>query len=540
MKKRQSLRLLCSYVWQYKKQVAVPMVLGAIAALLSVGFSLLLRALINGAVSGVAPKALLMLGAWVLLAIVLQTLLSAASEWNGTRLRVLITNEIKADMFSKISRAEYRAQNAFHSGDLMTRIGRDVPHVTSFLLDALPLMLTLSVQFLASLIVLFMLDRIMCAIALAAGPLLLLISVFFGRKIRGLQKNVMKKEGEQTGFLQEALQNMTLIRAFSVQGHHEKKLRALQEHYKEAMLARTKVSLWSKCMLGLLSWAAYIAAFSWAVFRLYHKTIGFGDVTAFLQLSAGVRDPLTGMAPIYAALLTALASIERMEEILLLQEEEEGEKPKDGAFLQIRGENISFSYTPEKPVLENLSFCIPKGTFWGICGPSGQGKTTLMYLLLGLLKPQKGTLVWEGEQSIPISAATRNLFSYVPQGNTLFSGTVRENVLFGEEKSQEEIEAALSCACALEFVKTLPQGIDTVIGEKGVGLSEGQAQRIAIARAILRGKDILLLDEAASALDEATEKALVQNIKAHYRDKTVIWITHRKSIAALCDAVLEV
>lgn len=540
MKKRRGLRLLLSYVGRYKKYIVVPTVFGTASALLSVGFSLLLRALINGAVSGVAPKALLMLGAWVLLAIVLQTLLSAASEWMGAKLRISVTNEIKADMFSKISGAEYRAQGAFHSGDLMTRIGRDVPHVTSFLLDALPLMFTLSVQFLASLIVLFMLDRIMCAIALAAGPLLLLMSVFFGRKIRGLQKNVMKKEGEQTGFLQEALQNMTLIRAFSMQGHHEKKLHALQEDYKEAVLARTKVSLLSKCMLGLLSWAAYIAAFSWAVFRLYNKTIGFGDVTAFLQLSAGVRDPLTGMAPIYAAMLTALASIERMEEILLLEEEEKGKKPTDGTFLQIRGENLYFSYTPEKPVLDNLSFCIQKGTFLGICGPSGQGKTTLLYLLLGLLKPQRGTLVWEGEQSIPISAATRSLFSYVPQGNTLFSGTVRENVLFGEEKTEKEIEAALSCACALDFVEKLPQGVDTVIGEKGVGLSEGQAQRIAIARAILRGKDILLLDEAASALDEATEKALVQNIKAYYKEKTVIWITHRKSIAALCDAVLEV
>lgn len=540
MEKRRGLRLLLSYVGRYKKHIAVPTVFGAASALLSVGFSLLLRALINSTVSGVAPKELLSLGVWVLLAIALQTILTAVSEWIGAKLRICVTNEIKADMFSKISRGEYRAQSVFHSGDLMTRIGRDVPHVTSFLLDALPLMFTLSVQFLASLIVLFMLDSVMCAIALAAGPVLLLLSVFFGRKIRGLQKNVMKKEGEQTGFLQEALQNMTLIRAFSMQGHHEKKLRALQEDYKEAVLARTKVSLLSKCMLGLLSWAAYIAAFSWAVYRLYNKTIGFGDVTAFLQLSAGVRDPLTGMAPIYAAMLTALASIERMEEILLLQEEDKGENPTDGAFLQIRGENISFSYTPEKPVLENLSFCIPKGTFLGICGPSGQGKTTLMYLLLGLLKPQKGVLMLEGEGVASISAATRCFFSYVPQGNTLFSGTVRENVLFGEEKTEDEIEAALSCACALDFVKKLPQGADTVIGEKGVGLSEGQAQRIAIARAILRGKEILLLDEAASALDEATEKRLVQNIKQAYRDKTVIWITHRKSISVLCDAVLEV
>jgi ABC-type multidrug transport system fused ATPase/permease subunit len=342
--------------------------------------------------------------------------------------------------------------------------------------------------------------------------------------------------------MQESLQHKTIVKTLEQSDGMIGRLAKWQEQLFGEVIVRTRFSILSRGLVSMGFSAGYLTAFIWGVFSIQGGAITFGVMTAFLQLVGRIQRPLADLARMIPTLVSALTSTERLIELEELPKEPVGDAVCMEGVAGVRFSDVSFMYADgEEEVLTHLNEDFAPGSMTAVLGETGAGKTTLIRLILALVRPTAGRVaMYDAEREVEVSPQTRSNLVYVPQGNTLFSGTIRDNLLLGRpDATDEQLWEVLRASCA-EFVLSLPEGLDTKCGEQGGGLSEGQAQRIAIARAILRGKDILLLDEAASALDEATEKALVQNIKAYYKEKTVIWITHRKSIAALCDAVLEV
>ncbi len=443
-------------------------------------------------------------------------------------------------MLDRILRSEWHGRESFHSGDVLNRLEQDVNQVVTFLTETIPSSLSVLAMFIGAFFVLFSMDRMLALITVAIIPIFILVSRTYVGRMRKLTRQVRDSDSKVQSVLQETIQNRMLIKTLESDAIMVNKLEDTQSELRHRVVRRTRFSVFSGVIVNFGFALGYLIAFLWAAIRMSEHTLTFGGMTAFLQLVNRIQTParnLTKLAPAFVAVFTAAERLMELEENPL---EEQGEPIFLNAPCGIRLRGVTYAYSrKERTIIKDLNFDFSPGSCTAVLGETGAGKTTLIRLLLALVLPKSGTVeIYNPTETQTLSPLMRCNFVYVPQGNTLMSGTIRDNLLLGNiSATDEEIIEALHKSCA-DFVMELPDGLDTVCSESGGGLSEGQAQRIGIARALLRNRSIMLFDESTSALDSETERRLLQNILASH-DKTIIFITHRLTVVDYCDQTLR-
>lgn len=463
-----------------------------------------------------------------------------ARVWVKNILGVRARNRMQLLMLDRLLRSEWRSKSRFHSGDVINRLEQDVNTVVDFLTETLPNTVSVLAMFAGAFCYLFLMDVYLACITVAILPVFMLLSRIYVGHMRKYTRQVRTSDSRIQGILQETVQYRMLIKTLEANGQMLDRLDDTQTELRSRVRRRTVFSVFSNLVLQFGFALGYIIAFLWSALRLYHHTITFGQMTAFLQLVFRIQNPardLTKLAPAFVSVFTAA---ERLMELEDVPEEQQGEPLEMQGPCGVRLNDVCYAYENDEKVIDHLTFDFQPGTSTAILGETGAGKTTLIRLILALLHPQEGRVeIYDRQSSMEVSPLHRCNFVYVPQGNTLLSGTIRENLLLGNPQATDQMMIeALHRSCA-DFVLDLPDGLDTVCSERGGGLSEGQAQRITIARALLRDKQIMLFDEATSSLDPETERQLLQNILATH-DKTILFITHRMAVVDFCDHTLRV
>lgn len=464
------------------------------------------------------------------------------------KLNTNISNDIRADLFEQILDVSWLELSKYQNGDMLSRFNQDIETVGSNAVSWLPAVVIAFYHFLATFLVLFYYDKVMAGIALGSAPFVVLISQFMMKKQRDCQKKVREMSSRMMTFEAETFYNMDMIKSLGISLRCSTCLKKLQEQYKKITLDYNLFSIKTKAVLSVLGMAVQFTAFGYCLFRLWTHAITYGTMTLFLQQRNSLSGAFQNLVSIIPSFLNSSVSAHRLRELTELPKEIHSMQNQKDLFLtkgglEVRLENVTFSYIKGKQVFRESDFCACPGEIVALVGTSGEGKTTLLRLILGLIEPDTGKVILKAQDGTEqkLNADTRVCFSYVPQGNTLLAGSIAENLSIAKEgASREEMKTALEMACAWEFVKKLPEGLETKLGERGKGLSEGQSQRIAIARALLRNAPVILLDEATSALDEETEEKLLKNILEKAPEKTCIVTTHRPGVLRLCRRVYRV
>lgn len=542
-KSRYGSRAIARWLWRSLRGNRLQAFMNATLGLLQVVVSLLSvwavqRAIdiASGAETGNIYFAVALMGGLILT----DFAISIALVWIRNILGVKAQNRMQRQLVDRLLRSEWRGMESHHSGDVMNRLESDVATVVAFLTETLPSTLATLTLFIGAFAYMFSMDRWLAVVTVAILPIFLAFSRIYVGKMRYLTREVRSSDSEVQSLMQETVQRRTLIKTLEGGRQMTGKLEEVQDELRGKVRRRTAFSLVSHLILNFGFALGYLIAFLWAALRMSAHTLSFGGMTAFLQLVARIQSParnLAKLAPAFVAVLTATERLMELEEDPL---EEQGEPLGVTAPCGIRLQGVSFGYG-DKAVIDNLSFDFRPGECTAVTGPTGAGKTTLLRLLLALVHPQKGEVSIYGKDSAPqtVSARHRCNFVYVPQGNTLMSGTIRDNLLLADPQATEAMMIdALRQSCAT-FVAQLPQGLDTPCSEQGGGLSEGQCQRISIARALLRRRPVMLFDEATSALDPETERQLLANILAS-EGRTIIFITHRPAALEYCDRILKI
>ncbi len=460
--------------------------------------------------------------------------------WIKNILGIKAQNEMQRQMLDRLLRAEWKGRDRHHSGDITNRLENDVSTVVTFLTETLPNMLSTLLMFLGAFTYLCLMDYMLALITVGMLPIFLLLSRIYISKMRKYTRRIRNFDSKVQSILQETVQNRMLIKTLECGDMVINRLDNRQINLRHHVKRRTRFSVLSNVTLHGGFAIGFLIAFLWSTYRLSQHAITFGAMTAFLQLVNRIQTPAKDLTRLAPAFVTVLTAAERLIELEEMPQEEDGENISLPSPCGIKLCNVSFGYDDgDEIIIDNLSFDFPPGSCTAVLGETGAGKTTLIRLLLGLLKPKYGTItIYNDEQNHNMSALMRCNMVYVPQGNTLMSGTIRDNLLMADPNATDhDMMDALHTACA-DFVAELPEGLYTTIDEKGGGLSEGQSQRITIARALLRKRSIMLFDEATSALDPETEKMLLTNILKN-EEQTIIFITHRMAVLEYCDKRLN-
>ena len=528
-------------------RILVSWIIGVVRIAASMAFVWVCKALVDIATGELFAPLGLYVGIMVGIMLV-QVVSSVAYSWWEGKISAATGNEFRARVFGHVLNSEWNGREAFHTGDMVNRLEEDTRVVVDLLCSRVPDFLVTMVQLLAASAYLFFLEPSLLWVLLILMPVAAIGSKMFFKTIRSLTSHIRAKESEIQGHMQEHLQQRVLVKTLGCSDKVEEKLGDLQQDVMDTTVRRLNYNAAARSFLRVGFMAGYAAAFLWGVFGIKAGTVTFGMMTAFLQLVGQVQRPITDISRHIPAFIHSLTSVERILELMELPPEAEGEDIVFNDAPGVRLDDVSFAYSdvPDgmepQPVFEHFSYDFKPSTVTAIMGVTGVGKSTLMRLVLALLRPTEGSVaLYSGDRSVPVSPATRCNFRYVPQGNSLMSGTVRDNLLLANPSAtEEEMREALHLAVA-DFVLDLPDGLDTVCSEKGSGLSEGQAQRIAIARALLHSGGVLILDEATSALDRETDDTLLERLsKKISGGKTIISITHRESVTSIADAVLKI
>ena len=461
--------------------------------------------------------------------------------WVRNILGIKAQNRMQQQMLDRILRSEWNGREKLHSGDVINRLEKDVNQVVNFLTETIPSSISTLTLFLGAFCYLFSMDRWLSVIIIAMLPLFIIVSRYYVRRMRHLTRQVRDSDSKVQSVLQETIQNRMLIKTMESDSVMVDKLESTQSELRQKVVRRTAFSVMSNLILNFGFALGYLVAFLWSALRMSAGTLTFGGMTAFLQLVNKIQGPARSLSKLVPQFVSVFTASERLMELEENPLEEQGDPIELKAPAGVRLTDVSYAYEEKTGnVVEHLSFDFKPGSCTAIMGETGAGKTTLIRLILALLRPQQGKVaIYNKKMTRTLSPRMRCNFVYVPQGNTLLSGTIRDNLWLARiTATEEEMRDALHQACA-DFVMELPDGLDTVCSESGAGLSEGQAQRIAIARALLRSGSIMLFDEATSALDPETERQLLQNILSRH-DKTIIFITHRPAVVDYCDQVLTI
>lgn len=532
------------WLWRAWRGNRLQAALNAVVGLLSVGVSLTQVWAVKHAIdvaSGDEQGNIYMAVAFMGVLILIDFALNISGIWIRNLLGIKAQNRMQQRVLDRILRSEWRGKESRHSGDVLNRLEFDVTNVVNFLTETLPSALSVLAMFIGAFSYLASMEWRLAVLVAAMVPLFVLVSKIYIRQMRGLTRQVRDSDSKVQAFMQEITQNRMLVKTLESGGFMINRLESTQSELRRNVVRRTSFSVFSNFILNFGFTLGYLVAFLWAAVRMSAGTLSFGGMTAFLQLVSKIQGParsLTKLVPAFVSVFTAAERLMELEEDPL---EEQGDPIVLDAPCGVRLNNVSYAYQDgETNVIDNLSFDFRPGCCTAILGETGAGKTTLVRMLLALLQPQSGSLhIYNNVEERQLTPRLRANFVYVPQGNTLLSGTIRENLRLGKHNAtDEEMREALIKSCA-EFVFDLPDGLDTACAEKGGGLSEGQAQRICIARALLRNRSVMLFDEATSALDPDTERRLLKNILASH-DKTIIFITHRLAVVDYCDDVLRV
>ncbi|MGN1343944.1 MAG: ABC transporter ATP-binding protein [Traorella sp.] len=536
-----------SYSKRYKWAIAFYTILGILSTTLGLVGSVASKYMVDIIVGHNTSKL------WVMIVITLSSaafslIFSNAISRLSLKLSIRINNDIQADIFDKIVDADWLSISQYSNGDVMNRFNSDVSTISSNAISWLPTIIIAIYNFIATFLVIWHYDKIMSILAFASAPFMLLMSRYLIKKQREYAKKVKEMQSNMMTFEVETFYNFDTIKSFGISSLYGRKMREWQKKFKDVSLDYNMFSIKTGILMSIMGDIVQYAAFGYCLFRLWTNEITYGTMTLFLSQRSALNSAFNNVVSIIPSFLNSSVSAHRIRELAQLPKEvhipasHELDAYIENGF-EIHMEDLTFSYVKDKEVIMNSNFIASPGEIVALVGPSGEGKTTMIRLILGLIRPDfgKAYLCSKGSEKVEMNADTRHLFAYVPQGNTILSGTISENMkMVKEDASEEEIIEALKIACAWEFVEKLPDTIYSNIGERGRGLSEGQAQRIAIARAILRDAPILLLDEATSALDVVTERKVLKNIIQEKPNKTCIVTTHRPSVLNMCQRVYRV
>ena len=528
-------RTLVAWLWKHHRKCRTQAIVNVVIGLLQVALGLygvdLLKRLTDVAAHNHEGNLALMAVVFGLV-LLFEMLLNVVKTWVRAVLGVKTQNIMQQSFFARLLHGEWSGVGKMHSGDVLNRLFGDVGDIVSLMTEVVPSAVIIAVQFLASFIYLYVMDAALAIILIVSAPVLMLLSRYYFRKMRRIVRKIKDSNSALQSIIQESVQNKMVVKVMEQSDNMVGKLEKRQATLRWQIKKRARFSILSKVVVNVGFAGGYLAALVWGLFQLNDQIITVGVLMAFTQLISRIQRPLLDFARLLPTFVNSLTSAERLIELELLPMEEEKEPFHLKGKVGVRFQHVGYQYSKKgRKVLKDFSYDFKPGTFTAILGETGAGKTTLIRLMLALIRKGEGEVtIYDENGSYDVDVSTRCNFSYVPQGNSLFSGTIRENLLFGNPNATTaQMKEALHIAMA-DFVFELPDGIDTVCGEQGGGLSEGQAQRVAIARAIVRPSKVLLLDEATSALDIETEHALLMNIKARYKDSTVIFVTHRLAV----------
>lgn len=518
------------------------------------------KSLIDSAISGDSEATIRWL--IIMLSITLISMLSSpVTSFMSTHSSTKLTQNIQRKIYQHIQCSDWLEQSKFHSVSLLTRVTSDVSNISSAILGTIPSLVSLTVTLVGSFYTLISWAPSIAFAAVFIGPFLILVGKYFSRKLKDLYKEAQEEDVKYRSFMQESIQNIMIVKTFCMEKINMHRLVEIQNNKYKIAMRNTKLSVMTSMSMSFCSSIAYFTIFTWGVLNIAKGVSTYGTFTGILQLYSKVQAPFSSLASMIPGLISTIAAAERLMEIEAIPVEKMADEKEldDIGSLEVAldsisskvsstfnkpnivFDNVSFAYKANNNILNNINLTIDAGETIAFVGPSGEGKTTMIRLILSLINPTEGNvLLSEGDLVKDINRNYRELISYVPQGNTLFSGSIRDNLKYGNPyASDDEIKAALKNACALDFVNELEDGLDTMIGEKGVGISEGQAQRIAIARSFLRERPILILDEATSALDPETEVSVLKSVRALPTKPTCIIITHRPSALNICNRIMK-
>lgn len=535
-------------------------VVNVIFALIGIYNVTVSKSLIDSAISGDSDSTI----RWLItmLAITLISMLSTpVTSFMSTHSSTKLTQNIQRKIYQHIQCSDWLEQSKFHSVSLLTRVTSDVSNISSAILGTIPSLVSLTVTLVGSFYTLISWAPSIAFAAVFIGPFLILVGKYFSRKLKDLYKEAQEEDVKYRSFMQESIQNIMIVKTFCMEKINMHRLVEIQDNKYRIAMRNTRLSVMTSMSMSFCSSLAYFTIFTWGVLNIAKGLSTYGTFTGMLQLYNKVQAPFSSLASMIPGLISTIAAAERLMEIEAIPVEKMADEKEldnitnlevalDTISSKVSSEfnkpnivfdNVCFAYKTDNNILKNINLTIESGETLAFVGPSGEGKTTMIRLILSLINPTQGNVLLSEDNLVKnINRNYRELISYVPQGNTLFSGTIRDNLKYGKPNaSDDEIFTALKSACAFDFINDLEDGLDTMIGEKGLGISEGQAQRIAIARSFLRERPILILDEATSALDPETEVAVLKAVRSLPTKPTCIIITHRPSALNICNRIMK-
>ena len=537
---RSYFKWLARYTKPYLPQILLLLAIDIVGSLATVYLAVVSKDIIDNALLGTIPLNSVYI-------YVLLVLLSIAFTSINSLISVVLDEKfsfgIRKQLYNKIIRSKWMDVTAYHTGDLMTRLTSDAGNVANGIIYTIPTIINLTFQLIVTFFVLFYYEPILAVSALLIAPVAAMVSFVLGRKLKKLQVKVQETEAAYRSFLQESLANLLIVKAFGNEDHSTVKLTQLREDRFYWVKKKNRVSVVSTVVMSLTFQLGYILAFTYGAVQISRGAITYGTMTVFLTLVNRIQSPIMQLARNVPKIVSILASAGRIIELQDIPEEHKDEVNIEASQVGVKVEGIKFGYHPDELLFDQATTDIKHGEFIAIVGESGIGKTTLVRLLMAFLDLEEGNMAFYNNkmEEEMVNAGAREFISYVPQGNTLFSGSIRENILMGNPQASEaEIHEALKLAAADRFIRELPRGIDTMIGEKGHGLSEGQAQRIAIARALVKKAPFLILDEATSSLDDETELEVLRGVLRARPRPTCLLITHRHTVLDYCDREIRI
>ncbi len=555
----QEMWLQTKWIYQYVRHYRMAMifytVLGMTGTVISLSASMVSKDLVD-IITGHETGAVVQTFAIMIGLNIGTTLMNQISGYASGWISMKVDTEIKADIFAKILVTDWESLTNYHTGDLLTRWGGDASNISSGVLSFIPNLIVYIFRFISAFAVVAYYDITFAFFAFLGMPVSLILSKTLMKRMVNNNKRSAAMGARMSGFNQEAFSNIQTIKAFDLVRLYVEKLKRLQREYITMRLDFQKMSMGTSLLLSIVSMLVSYSAYGWGIYRVWSGAITYGTMTMFLGLSSTLTGTLHNLTSLVPTVINLTTSAGRLMDIVEMPREDYSNDQEVQSFwernreqgISLRMENISYAYKTGNLVFEGACIEVNPKEIIALVGPSGEGKTTMLRLILSLMTSQNGTAYLIGgaevsgtDNSVPLTPSTRKLFSYVPQGNTMFSGTIAENMRnVRPEATDGEIIEALKEACAWEFVEKLPEGIHSQIKERGGGFSEGQAQRLSIARALLRQSPILLLDEATSALDVATERKVLHNIMSSERPRTCIVTTHRPTVLSACTRVYAI